>query len=333
MGAVQLAQLGSNIGAAVLIFLVGLVGSLLPLAVNRLAPASKKWKDCSEMFLSLGSCFGGGVFIATGFIHLLGDASGHMVDYMNANCTFSDKVCDYPWEMLACSIGLLVTMLVDGIPHILRDKKYRRMFCKRTDVSVNEDHSRIQVYEAIENRDDHGMNIIKSPVVAYILFGALSFHSFMSGLALGVTKNGFNPLLLAILAHKGFAAFALGAEFVRAQHPNQRRDSFSLGFGDSRDRRWCSGPCGATVRVVACILTFCLATPLGLIIGSIVVIDNDGLAVAVVTAIAAGTFLYVGIVEITATELLGKPDEGGTVVKVLAVGLGYVLMALLGVWL
>ena len=332
MAAGQLAKLGSNIGVAVLIFLVGLMGSLLPLAVNRLAPASRKWKDCSELFLSLGSCFGGGVFIAAGFIHLLGDASDDMTDYMNTNCTFSNKVCDYPWEMLACSIGLLVTMLVDSIPRILRDKKYGRLFCKRPEASVTEDHNGIQVYGAIENRDDNEMNITRSPIVAYILFGALSFHSFMSGLALGVAKNGFNPLLFAILAHKGFAAFALGAEFVRTQHPNQRQDSYSLGFGDARHGRWCSGPCGVTVRIAACMFAFCLATPLGLIIGSVALGDEEGLAIALVTAIAAGTFLYVGIVEITAMELLGKPQEGRTVTKAFVVALGFGLMALLGVW-
>ena len=51
-----------------------------------------------------------------------------------------------------------------------------------------------------------------------------------------------------------------------------------------------------------------------------------------ITAIAAGTFLYVGIVEVTAAELMGKAKEGRTVLKIMFIALGFGLMALLGVW-
>ena len=322
---------GNHLGAAALIFLCGLVGSLFPLFVHRFAPQSKN-KNCQEyamLFLTLGSCFGGGVFIAAGFIHLLGDASNDMKAYMNESCTLSDDVCGYPWDMLACSLGLLVTMLIDSIPYIIDDKKKNRQ-CRKPQASVKDAEEGAASYGAAEDGHGHGHGLdvaTKSPVVAYILFAALSFHSFMAGLALGVTEDAFNSLLFAIFAHKGFAAFALGAEFVQMEARTKQIED-----GDQVEQKWCLTPTGVTVRIAIFMSIFCLMTPLGVIIGTVALADADGLPIAVLTAIAAGTFLYVGIVEVTAAELMGKAKEGRTGLKIIFVVTGFGLMALLGVW-
>lgn len=51
------------------------------------------------------------------------------------------------------------------------------------------------------------------------MFVGLSFHSFMAGLSLGVTKteSTLTASFTAIIIHKAIAAFALGAAFVRAR--------------------------------------------------------------------------------------------------------------------
>ena len=325
---------GSQLAAAAIIFLVGFVGSLCPLAVQRFAPKSKnkKCRDGAMLFLSLGSCFGGGVFIAAGFVHLLGDASYDLKQYMSVNCTLSEDVCNYPWDMLACSLGLLLTMFVDTIPYILRDKKHKRLICKPPDDDITEAGFGGTHYENLSHGHAHEIDVSKSPIVAYILFFALSFHSFVAGLALGVEENPFDSLLIAILAHKGFAAFALGAEFVKAETPVKSQDGNDPEGADEVEQKYCSTETGATIRIAVFMLTFCLVTPIGVIFGWLVLADAEGLAIALVTATAAGTFLYVGVVEVTAAELMHKANEGRAVLKIIFITLGFSLMALLGVW-
>lgn len=326
---------GNQLAAAGIIFLVGLVGSLCPLAVHRFAPQSKnkKCRDCAMLFLSLGSCFGGGVFIAAGFVHLLGDASYELKEYMSANCTLSDDICGFPWDMLACSLGLLLTMFVDSIPYIIRDKKHKRMICKTSDEDYIEAGFGGRNHENLSHGHAHEIDVSKSPIVAYILLVALSFHSFVAGIALGVEENAFNTLLIAILAHKGFAAFALGAEFVRAEAPEKKSEDGNDQVGaDEVEEKCCSAQTCPTIRIAMFMLTFCLVTPVGVIFGWLVLADAEGLVIALVTATAAGTFLYVGVVEVTAAELIRKANEGRTLVKIMCITLGFALMALLGVW-
>ena len=260
--------------------------------------------------------------------------------YMNTSCELEDDICGYPWDMLACSLGLIVTMVVDNIPNFLQDKKENRQCSKpKGNLTDDEDNTETANYGAAGHGHGHGHTVgTKSPIVAYILFAALSFHSFMAGLALGVSDDAFNALLLAILAHKGFAAFALGTEFVRMETGSNKSDEEKdveegeEEFGDGEQQKWCLTPTGTTVRIASFMGTFCLVTPIGVMIGTFALQDAGGLVIAVLTAVAAGTFLYVGIVEVTVAELMGKAHEGRTGLKLSFVLAGYALMALLGVW-
>ena len=78
----------------------------------------------------------------------------------------------------------------------------------------------------------------------YLLLLTLSIHSLIAGLTLGIsTASGATVLLIAILAHKGAAGFALGSTFRDAQVPPRTR--------------------------IPALMVFVGSTPLGVILGGV----------------------------------------------------------------
>jgi zinc transporter 1/2/3 len=143
----------------------------------------------------------------------------------------------------------------------------------------------------------------------YILLAVLSLHSMIAGTALGLESelSGALVLLLAVVAHKSFAAFALGLSF--RQGGLARRRYFSL------------------------LLLFSLTTPLGVLIGaslnnflqSEIALELE----AVFDGLAGGTFIYVASMDVIGHEF----DDGRLRwAKFTAVALGFGLMALLAIW-
>lgn len=107
------------------------------------------------------------------------------------------------------------------------------------------------------------------PVLAVIM---LSIHSVFEGIALGGSETittGF-VILIAILSHKWAASFALAVELNRS----------SLSWHES----------------LAYFSIFGLATPMGAILGESVSLysPHHAMAIAILNAMAAGTFLYIG---------------------------------------
>ncbi|CAM9748580.1 unnamed protein product [Ectocarpus sp. 8 AP-2014] len=114
--------------------------------------------------------------------------------------------------------------------------------------------------------------------VRLALLLALSVHSVMEGLGVGAKTTKAYNLLFAIGVHKGLAAYALGASLLQ------------------------SGVHGKQVTLF--VLAFSAMTPLGILLGAIIEKDGeDDSAGAVCVALAAGTFLYVSLMEVLPPEL------------------------------
>eukprot|EP00903_Cladosiphon_okamuranus_P018110 g16665.t2 len=114
--------------------------------------------------------------------------------------------------------------------------------------------------------------------VRFALLIALSVHSVMEGLGVGAEKRKAYNLLFAIACHKGLAAYALGASLLQ------------------------SGVRGKQLTLF--VLAFSAMTPIGILIGAIIEEDGeDDSAGAVCVALAAGTFLYVALMEVLPPEL------------------------------
>lgn len=150
-----------------------------------------------------------------------------------------------------------------------------------------------------------------SRFAALAMFVALSFHSALAGIALGVESSGLSAVFIAIMAHKSIAAFALGTGFVRARTANPQAMSRRL--------------------IVLWLVAFSLVTPFGILVGTAMTEgDVDDRVAGCFKALAAGTFLYVGLVEIVAKEFgMGATD---LLYKSVAVVMGWGIMAVIALW-
>ena len=145
---------------------------------------------------------------------------------------------------------------------------------------------------------------------SYVLIFILSIHSIIVGIALGTEMLITQSIIIAIavLAHKGSAAFALGVSMLKSKIE--------------------------VTKIIKLITMFSIMTPFGILIGVLLSHVLEGSAVqfsiAVFDALAAGTFLYIAIMDIFNEEF---KEKRYTYLKLLFAVLGLLLMALLAIWL
>jgi zinc transporter 1/2/3 len=158
--------------------------------------------------------------------------------------------------------------------------------------------------------DEPGAEAAAAGPMAFLLTIVLSFHSLLAGLALGVESSltGSLAIFLAIVAHKGSAGFALGVDLERARVVT--------------NRRWMA------------LIMFSLSTPIGIMAGTGLDFLASGpsgrLVEAVFDSLAAGTFLYIAVLDIIQEEFFKPTDRWP---KFLLLVMGLVGMALLALWL
>ena len=132
------------------------------------------------------------------------------------------------------------------------------------------------------HHDDHiSEHLHGSLLASLLLLMALSIHSVLAGLSIGLVQDNKDiySTAVAIIAHKVFAGYALGSTMAAAD----------LGY----DR----------CIILGCV--FASSTPLGIFIGMCLgSFDEDTSLIGVTQAIVAGTFLYVSIMEVGMKELL-----------------------------
>ena len=113
--------------------------------------------------------------------------------------------------------------------------------------------------------------------------------------------------MIAILAHKGAAGFALGSTFREAAIPPRTR--------------------------IPALLVFVGSTPLGVILGGLAIDILGGSSTAAEAwfkAVAAGTFLYIATLDIVREEFFPGGTNRGQRLLWALVGAG--LMALVAIW-
>ncbi|MDA2918789.1 ZIP family metal transporter [Desulfobacterota bacterium AH_259_B03_O07] len=157
----------------------------------------------------------------------------------------------------------------------------------------------------------HDLDKVESSpsIYPYLLALVLSIHSFIAGVALGIetTLLATVVIFIAIIAHKGAASFALGismrkADFIKSLH-------FKV------------------------ITLFTIMTPAGIILGSVLsnIFSNtiSKELEGIFDSLAAGTFLYVAVLDIIEEEFSIPGNEW---LKFVSIIVGFLLMALLAVW-
>jgi len=219
-------------------------------------------------FLGFGNAVSAGIFLGAGLLHMLADAL--------ENFRAASPDGDYPYAILICGCGFLLVLLLDKV--LLREE------------------------ELAEASGNH-------TIYPFILTLVLSIHSIIAGAALGLERSLVSSfvIFIAIVSHKGCAAFALGVSLREAEFPKNK----ALGV----------------VAIFSCM------TPLGIVIGSLfsAVLEEKAayLVEAVFDGVAAGTFLYIAILDIMVQVFLQREDRW---TKFLLMALGFVLMALIAIW-
>lgn len=151
-------------------------------------------------------------------------------------------------------------------------------------VHSHENHE-LHTHEVSFHQDPSSHSILRSLLLVF----ALSLHSVFEGLAIGLQSSIENVIriFLAVLIHKSIIAFTLG---LNLSHSKLERYSAIKG-----------------------IVFFAFTSPVGILIGIVVVDFVTGLAMMVTSGIlqglATGTFLYVTFFEVLPHELNSNEDR------------------------
>jgi len=188
---------------------------------------------------------------------------------------------DYPWFGLVCCAGFLFILFLEK-------------------VLVHHQHS---------HDDDSALVTDNLSLYPYVLMIVLSIHSIITGIALGTEARLVQAgvILIAVLAHKGTAAFALGVTMMRGKVPM-----------------------GRVMRMIA---LFSFMTPLGILMGIGLMKALSGRAESIFEAgfdaLAAGSFLYVALLDILQEEFSREHHHFKKFILVLA---GLAVMAVVAIW-
>ena len=134
--------------------------------------------------------------------------------------------------------------------------------------------------------------------VGYASLMGLSVHAFTAGIGYAAASRDADlstTILVAILAHKGFETFSLTTVFQLAH------------FGRARS--------------LATIAVFSLITPAGILVGNLTTGALGPTGVALFTALAVGTFLYVCLCELL-VEVFHHREDSLRKIALLALGIG-----------
>jgi len=282
-------------------------------------PSSRrKW----ETFISLCSCYSGGVFIAACFLDLIPETEELFNEILKEVEEKYDLVVEFPVTNFVICLGFFMILFIEQtvlgvkehltVPderepllgshhhhhhHHHHHQHHQHHQHQHAVVEIHhppEDHVHVHGHHSDEHRFHH------SPLRSIMLLLALSFHSVFEGVAIGLQNNSgqFFSIVIAVIVHKTVMAFSLGLNIAQS----------SLNFKN----------------FIVSTIIFSLASPLGVGIGILMMDLPPSLmrdsCNGVLQGIAGGTFLY-----ITFFDVLPPPlsSPGSRVLKVLFVILGY----------
>ena len=237
--------------------------------IGGLLPLRIKPTEKGKKQMALSNAFAAGIFLGAGVIHLL----GHSDEVLRS----MDGWNNYPYAYLFALAGFLFIFLISNI---------------------------------LFKEQDLETDIVKRPLTPYILILVLSVHSIIAGMALGLETHvqASYAIFIAIISHKGIAAFALGINFR------------------SHEIR--------VKKIISLIFFFALMTPLGIIIGKVLgdhlSHTSSNLFEGIFDGLAAGTFIYIAIVDIMRDAF---KTPGQKILKYFVLIAGVAVMAVIAIWI
>jgi len=244
--------------------------------------------------LSYANSAGGGVILAVACSHLIPEVIEG----------FADLDLDYPLGMTLILIGYILILLLEKVL-FQHDHAHDRV-----PVNNKKVHQNTHLIEEEEDEDVieiHKKNSIITPIVLVI---AVGLHSIFEGIVLGVQtdSSGTVSLMIALVCHKPITTLFVGIVMVKEKVPIN----------------W---------FIFLAVIT-CIAAPVGIGIG-ILIIESGApeIVFAALSALAAGTFIYIATTEIIAEEFMRSPSASVRWKKFFFLLLGAAIMLTLKIWI
>lgn len=286
-----------------------------------------------KMFMSGCLCFGGGVLLATVFLHLLPETRE---DFHKAVTRGFMPDLGYPLTELVVCLGFFFVYVVEEVVHSclghggggqghghshlgpLEAEHAPALAIPRVkETAIDGDIATLEKFLPEDEDDGTVVSVTTTSteakvatVRAVMVVVALSLHSIMEGLALGLVDSSKEVWMLfgALSAHKLIIAFCMAMELLSTGVPR--------------------------VAFFVSLTIFSVASPLGGLAGTLLTsftTDDtaEGLLVpTVLNGMSAGTLLYVTFCEILERE---RSDPNNPAVKLVGLVGGFMLMAVLQV--
>ncbi|GAX83015.1 hypothetical protein CEUSTIGMA_g10442.t1 [Chlamydomonas eustigma] len=323
-----------RIAAIFVIFVTSLMGGIPPLFL-------KGFKDSSNPTTLIFRALAAGVILALSLIHVLMDGASSLFEIM-----------DYPLAGCGAMFGIIVMVITENLshhfmqssgqhgithahPHAIAQsgKDLEQELVKgglelpeaklhensQGNLEDNHTHSCMAVSTAA-NWATANRSVAHQTVMACMFELGCVVHSFLVGLALGVTVNGRSQataLFIALIFHQGLEAVGLGSVLTRS--------SFSV------------------FKSIMMILFYSLTTPVGTAVGIAIASSYDANSITalavqgVLDCVAAGLLLYIALIQMIAEDFsridVDKPKSlWFRCVLYLALCFGSGCMAMLAIW-
>lgn len=206
-------------------------------------------------------------------------------------------------DHIKCFTGgvILTTMIFHILPHMYEYKGMISPFS--AGISFLFLFSLDKLYISTSGKQD-SLPETASEKQAFIFVLAMSLHSFMEGLGVPVkTKKELKWYMLGLVGHKWIEAIVLGVSVF------QRNFSEKMNFG--------------------LIFVYSILTPLGIIIGKYSVKnfnDSKGVLIKLLTGISAGSFFYIGFLEMLNSGFDNSQNKKDEFVRLLLIFTGFFVM-------
>nr|XP_043607429.1 zinc transporter 4, chloroplastic [Erigeron canadensis]XP_043607430.1 zinc transporter 4, chloroplastic [Erigeron canadensis] len=325
------------------ILLAGIIGVAIPLV-------GKKWQllRSESSFFFATKAFAAGVILATGFVHMLPDATSALSNPCLPEVPWSS----FPFSGFIAMMAALATLLADFIStQYYEGKQEKQVQTARIEPddlasvvvpllgkesvtgpqggeiytlgmnghAINDRHTNEngQMHEDSEMLSDDADGVVRNVVVSQVLELGIVSHSIIIGLSLGVSQSPctIKPLLGALSLHQFFEGFALAGCISQARF-GILRSTMMAGF-------------------------FAITAPISVGIGtgiSSFYNPNSPRALVIegiLDSISAGILVYMALVDLIAAEFLTKrmkSNLGDQLVSFISLFFGAGLMSSLAAW-
>lgn len=256
-----------------------------------------------------------GLVVGVALLHVLADAQEYL-----------SSVSDYPVADAAALGGIFLMVAIKelgimAMSYLKQDSTSKTHTGQLEEglLVMDADHSHGHTH-GIPSIELHDMDLTGKPLqrfVVYMMEISIMVHSVLVGVALGVLQKRVAILSLgaALLFHQFFEGLALGSVAVKSEF--SLKSSWHL------------------------FLTFTLSCPFGAVLGIIYADQYDpkeastAWSLGLLNAIAAGTLLHIGLVELLPEDFAHTHHAGRKphpLARLLALLVGGTIMAILAVW-